>query len=350
MGRPRKNQSTRPPCYFESHGAWYLVKKGVWTPLPEVRSLADAHRHFAATLDKPAAEHQLDALIEAAFDVMKKRKVDPLAPETVRKYTTAAKILKHISRKFTRPDQVKQRDVANLKKLLASTPNMANKVLSFGRLVWADFLESQLVDENPFVAIKLNKERKRTRLYTWDEWWAIHAQADARLRLVMDGLYLTDRRINDVLKMDERDIWSEGIYVKQQKGKGEIHKELIIAWNDDLRAWVAACRALRGRVERVAFEVPDRARPLLRGRGGKKADYSTVGRQWRKALKAARVGGEPIPHGTIHDGRAFSATEAKRQGHDPQKLLGHTDAATTRIYLRGREIEVVTGPAMRRSA
>jgi integrase len=57
-----------------------------------------------------------------------------------------------------------------------------------------------------------------------------------------------------------------------------------------------------------------------------------------------------VEDGHLHDGRAFSATEAKRQGLDPQKLLGHTDAATTRIYLRGREIEVVTGPQLRRSA
>ena len=51
---------------------------------------------------------------------------------------------------------------------------------------------------------------------------------------------------------------------------------------------------------------------------------------------------------TIHDGRAFSATEAKRQGKDAQKLLNHTDASTTRIYLRGREIEVVDGPRIKR--
>jgi integrase len=147
-----------------------------------------------------------------------------------------------------------------------------------------------------------------------------------------------------VLKIDERDLWSEGVYFEEQK----TGKEIIVAWTPDLSAWVAACKALRGKVERVAFEVPDRARPLLRGRGGKKPDYSTIGRQFRRALAAARVNGEPVPHGTIHDGRAFSATEAKRQGHDPQKLLNHTDASTTRIYLRGREIEVVDGPRIKR--
>jgi integrase len=71
--------------------------------------------------------------------------------------------------------------------------------------------------------------------------------------------------------------------------------------------------------------------------------YQVIGDQWRKAIKATG-----IPHGTIHDGRAFSATEAKRQGLDPQQLLGHDTARTTKIYLRGREVEVVQGPRMRR--
>jgi hypothetical protein len=60
---------------------------------------------------------------------MKNRKSNPLGPETIRKYTLAAAKLKHLLRDFSRPDQVKQKDAAMVKKLLASTPNMANKVL-----------------------------------------------------------------------------------------------------------------------------------------------------------------------------------------------------------------------------
>lgn len=345
-GRPRKSKSPYPPCYREHHGAVWYVKGGAWTRLPDVHTPADAHRHYAASLEHGTREtSNLATLIDQALAVMVARTGEAkLAPETIRKYSAAARIIKKHARAFQRPDQVKQRDVAMLKKLLARTPNMANKVMSFGRLVWADFLESQLVDENPFVAVKMNKEHRRTRLYTWEEWWAIHDQADARLKLIMDGLYLTDRRIGDVLKLDERDILEHGIQFKEQK----TGKPIIVEWNDDLRAWVAACRALRGKVERVSFERQDRARPLIRGRGGKKADYSTVGRQWRAALAAARVNDEPVPHGTIHDGRAFSATEAKRQGRDPQALLNHTDAATTRIYLRGKEVPLVKGPTMKR--
>jgi integrase len=250
----------------------------------------------------------------------------------------AAEKLKHLLRQFARPDQVKQKDAAAVKVLLGDTPVMANRVLTFGRLVWNDFLEHQLVDENPFVGVKRHRTTARTRNYTWDEWFRIRARAGPVLQLVMDGLYLTDQRIGDVLKIDERDLLEAGIYVKQQK----TGKELIVGWNDDLRAWVAACRALRGNVVAVTFDDARRARPLLRARG-RAVSYQTMSKQWRAACRAAGV-----EDAHLHDGRAFSATEAKRQGLDPQKLLGHDEARTTKIYLRGGEIEVVQGPSIRR--
>ena len=54
-----------------------------------------------------------------------------------------------------------------VKVLLADKPVMANRVLTFGRLVWNDFLEHQLVDQNPFVGVKRNKTAARTRNYSW---------------------------------------------------------------------------------------------------------------------------------------------------------------------------------------
>ena len=61
----------------------------------------------------------------------------------------------------------------------------------------------------------------------------------------------------------------------------------------------------------------------------------------------ARVAAQ-VADARIHDIRAMAATDARAQGIDPQALLGHTDAATTRIYLRDRVVPVVAGPVMRR--
>ena len=65
--------------------------------------------------------------------------------------------------------------------------------------------------------------------------------------------------------------------------------------------------------------------------------------QWVRACSAAGV-----EDANLHDNRAFSATEARKQGLDPKKLLGHDDRKTTEIYLRDRIVEVVQGPTMRR--
>jgi integrase len=312
----------------------------VWHPLG--RNLPAALQEYGRRVQgAEAREHELDALVDGALMRMKKRRSAPLSASTIDAYERAAAKLKHLLRKFAHPAQVKQKDAAMVKVLLADTPVMANRVLTFGRLVWADFLEHQLVEENPFVGVKRNRTRPRTRNYTWEEWNAIRTAARPLMQLVMDGLFLTDQRIGDLLKIEERDLLEQGIYVKQQK----TGKELIIGWNEDLREWVKACRALRGTVVAVAFDDPRRPRPLLRSKRGRPLPYDTVGNWWREACGAAGV-----EDGHLHDGRAFSATEAKRQGLDPQKLLGHDEPRTAKIYLRGREIEVVAGPRMSRSA
>jgi integrase len=82
---------------------------------------------------------------------------------------------------------------------------------------------------------------------------------------------------------------------------------------------------------------------LFTSRDGEPLAHQNVWREWKAA--AARAGVRDV---TLHDLRALAATEAGRQGLDPQALLGHTDARTTRIYLRSREVPVVTPPTMKR--
>lgn len=338
-GRPRKKHSPLPPSVYERRGAYYHVVKGVWHPLG--RNLPAALEAYGRRVAPGIQEGLLSPIIDAAFERMKQRKTSPLSVNTVKQYEIAARKLKHLLRQFTRPDQVKQRDAAMVKVLLAQTPNMANRILSFARLAFDDMVEHQLIDSNPFHGVRRHREAKRTRLIGWDEWWKIREKAPKRLQLVMDGLYLTDQRIDDVLSLDERDGWEEGVYFKQQK----TGKELIVAWNEDLRRWWEECRAQHNRVSNIIqldFEVKDKPRPLFRTRFGKRPAYRTVYDQW--VLAVERAG---ITDCNLHDNRAFSATEANRQGLDPQKLLGHLDARTTRIYLRGREIDIVQGPALR---
>lgn len=337
MGRPRTKPSQLPPCYFESHGAFFHVKGGKWRPVG--KSVADVAADYAKQVAPAPGEHELDPILSAVFARLKNRKVDPWAPNTVKQYVLALAKLKHLLREFSRPEQVKQKDAAQVKVLLGPTPNWANRVISLARQIFGDLVEHQAIEANPFLGVKRHREAKRTRLITWDEWFKIRAVAPRRLQLVMDGLFLTDQRINDVLGIDERDGLEAGVYFEQ----GKTGKELIVGWNDDLRAWWSECRALHGKVVKVDFEAKDRPRPLFRTRHAHRPAYKTVYDQW--VLAVERAGVEDC---NLHDNRAFSATEAKRQGLDPQQLLGHDDARTTKIYLRDRTVEVVQGPNIRR--
>lgn len=69
--------------------------------------------------------------------------------------------------------------------------------------------------------------------------------------------------------------------------------------------------------------------------------YEPVKQQFKKACERAGV-----KDATLHDLRAKSITDAKKQGHDPQKLAGHSDARMTERYIRLREIDVAQGPAL----
>jgi hypothetical protein len=122
-------------------------------------NFAEAHAEYARRrVQGRAPKNACDPLIDAAFDAMKARTVDPLAPNTIAQYEIAASKLKKILQNFT-PTQVMPKHAAAIKLALIKTPNMCNRVLSFGRGVFAHALEHQLVELNPFVGIRATRRR-----------------------------------------------------------------------------------------------------------------------------------------------------------------------------------------------
>ena len=336
MGRARKKDKHLPPYVYKQHGAFYYVNRGKWERIGT--SLVEVHTFYAKKLAEPKGG--LNPLIDAAFDRMKRRVADPLAPKTIEQYSVAAKKLKHLLREFESPTQVKQKDAAQVKLLLASTPNMANRVLSFARQVFADFVELQLIDSNPFLGVKRHKEAKRTRLIGWDEWTKIHEKAGPRLKVIMDLLFLTGQRIENVLKIRLKDLTEDGILFPDKKNG----RPIIVRWTDELRQAVERAKALHGPVRTVIFDRDEKkSPPLLPARGGKAPEYRTVLGQWREACAAAGV-----EDANPHDVRAMALTAVKNQrGRAAAKALGdHATEANTERYLRDREIPVVDGPAM----
>lgn len=321
MNRPRKKDRHLPRCVYRKHGAYWLVRKGKWSKLGT--DLNTALAAYAALYEAPKGG--MAELIEEAFLQMQPK----LKPATVRQYRQAAKKLKKMLVEFA-PDQVQPVHAARIKKAMAKTPNMANRVISFARQVFDYALEEERVTSNPFGGIRRHSERKRDRLVYADEFTAIYKHAGPRLQVILDLLRLTGQRITAVLKIRRSDLVEDGIRFPHHKTE----TKRIVKWSAELREAVDRAKTLNGNVSALT---------LLHNRRGKAPDYSTVKIQWDKARKAAGV--EDV---RLHDLRAVAATEAKKQGKNPTELLGHTSEQQTKRYLRGKEEPIVEGPSFRR--
>ena len=253
--------------------------------------------------------------------------IAPKMSETTNKqYRKIGHKLKEILAEFS-PEQIQGKHVAAIKVRYASTPFYANRLVSVLRMVLGFAVEWQLISSNPAIGIARHTESKRERYISDAEYEAIKNHAGERLRVIMDLCYLTGQRISDVLRIRVADLNDAGIAFRQQKTGAR----LVVLWSDDLRAVVARAKSLHGNV---------RAMTLLHNRKGKAPDYGSVKHQWDVARKAAGV-----PDARIHDLRAKSLTDAKRQGFDAQTLAGHTDARMTARYIRLRETPEATGPS-----
>jgi integrase len=331
MSRPRKKDTHLPKCVYIKHGAYWYVKGGEWTRLPAEgpSTLQSALEAYAAIIETP--QGTMSAHVDDALKWLRKRK-PPLSKSTITQYEQAAKILKRKLVQF-RPEQVLPKHIAGIKISMASTPNMANRVLSFTRQVFDYLLEQQLVPSNPAVGIKRYKENKRTQMPTTDQHDLILQHSGARLRVILDLLRYAGQRIVDTLRIENADCADDlpGIRFDPQK----TGKPFYAKWTPELRDTVARARALRGNVRSLRW--------LLPGHGNKPPDYRTVKDQFDKACEAAGIQGL-----TLHDWRAMALTRAKKEGLDPQALGRHSTPQNTERYLRDRDVPVVETPRFRR--
>jgi integrase len=322
MGRPRKKDTHLPPCVHEKHGALYYVKGGKWEFLG--RGLVAGLRAYAQRFEAP--KHGLDGLINRTLEKLRTH----ISPSTHKQYLKCAGRLKKLLREFGSADEVTAADFVEIRKGLANTPNMANRILSLGRQVFDHALEEGLITSNPAIGVKRLPEKKRKRLLTEDEIAAIYEHAGPRLRVIMDLQLHTGQRISDVLSIHRSDLVDEGIRFTQQKTDARV----CVKWTPELREVVERAKKLNGNI---------RALTLLHNRRGKRPDYRSVLLQWHTARKAAKV-----EDAKPNDMRAVAATWAKRQGLNATKLLAHTTPANTARYLRDRDYELAEGPSFRR--
>lgn len=322
MTRPRKRDRHLPARMYFKHGRYWYVAGGKWTALPP--DLPSALVEYGRFISPPSGE--MGKLIDRVMDQLAQK----VRPSTMAQYRLVAKRLKDILKDFS-PDQVRGKHIAAIKLHHGKTPNMANRMLSVLRSVFAYAVEWQLVDSNPCIGVKRHVERKRDRYITDHEFLAVKGCAGKRLAAIMDVAYLTGQRIGDVLKIRYADISDEGIYFEQEKTGAR----LLVRMSPELRAAIDRAKVAGGDNIRAITLFHTRGKPV---------SYFSVRDQFDTARKAAGV--EDMH---IHDIRAKSLTDTKRQGKDAQKLAGHTDAKMTARYIRLREVDQAEPPSFGQS-
>lgn len=319
--RPRKTDRHLPACMYQRGPSYYLVIKGKWTNLG--RDYVQALLEYARLGDTEKSNAMAD-LIDKVLDHIEPSK----AENTMTQYRAAGNLLKQWLRDFE-PNQVLPKHVAAIKVRMVKTPNMSNRVVSVLRVVFNHALEWGLVDSNPCTGIRRHPEAKRDRYITDKEFQALMAHCSDYMRAIFEMCYLTGQRIGDVLAIRLADIGPAGIAFTQQK----TGTRLVVEMSPDIEAAIARAKALPRSVRGLTL--------FCARHGGKPVSYASCKDAFALARKAAGVANV-----TIHDLRAKSLTDTKRQGNDAQKLGGHTDAKMTARYIRAREIDVAQAPTL----
>lgn len=339
MPRPRKTNTHLPPCVYPKHGAYWYVKKGVWTRLPiEGPSTLKTALEAYALIHEAPTDGTMPALIDETLAFMALRK-PPLSVNTLKQYRDAAKILKRKLKQFN-PDQVRKKHVAGIKVSMVKTPNMCNRCLSFLRQVFDYALEQERpgLEDNPADHVKRYAEGRRTQLPTMVQHNALVAvggtakmpRIGARQKVIFDLLRLTGQRIIDVLHLENSDCADDlpGIAFDPQK----TGKPFYAQWTPELREVITRARTLRGKVRSIRWLFP--------GKGGNKPlSYKAAYDAFRRGCKAAG-----IQDLVQHDWRAMALSRAKKQGKDAQALGRHATPQNTERYLRERETPIVETP------
>ncbi len=196
------------------------------------------------------------------------------------------------------------------------------------------------LDRHPFKGeMRLEGEKPRTRYV--EDWELVEALAIestrkkgsiAAIQAYMRIKLLTGLRRGDLLRLSAADLREDGIHVTPSKTATSTGKKLIIEWTDELRAAVAAARAVRPVLSPYLF-CNRKGECYVDAEGYAHGWDSMWGRFMERLLAETKI----VERFTEHDLRAKCASDAATLEH-ARALLAHADSRTTeRVYRRKPE-------------
>jgi integrase len=330
MRRLKKNQGLPDNCYVQNKGGklYYRYKHpitkqfhGLGTQRAE--ALRAARLLNNRLLSTPTAEALVARVLmpQTTYAQFACTYRDTILPATVNRsgQSLAPKTLEEYRRYINAsidafgaqdiPSITRREIAAHLEPMSPNTRNHARSVLYglFARAIAEGYVETNPVEGTLKATVIV--ERKRL---TWEQYQAIRAIAEPWLQRAMDLALLTLQRREDLVRMTVADIIDDGLHVRQQKTGMALR----------IRLW-PELRAL----------IPESGALISRNGAPVKKDY--LSRAFADARdKVPELRAMPPKHRpSFHELRALGALRREQQGIDPQPLLGHTEAKTTRLYL-----------------
>jgi integrase len=296
--------------YWFDHGG----KPRRWEPLGKIEAVVQKRYDELIAQPKPLPGTVNLMLAECLVALRGKVK-----PNTLSNYTGYRK---HLAAVFDPdPTKITQADVL---KYLRLCPRMTfRNEIGFLSLAFVNWMDEGRLDFNPCFGVRIKRKgSKRTRLLLPAELEAIIAQGDERLNVAIELAYATGLRIGDLCSLRWSDL--SGIVKTQKTGV-----PLEIESTDEFGAILARAKALQTRVGSLY---------VLCDRRGRQRKQGWVRDHWNDACAAAGV-----KDAHFHDIRAAAGTEVERLYGEKaaQNFLGHKDARTTMVYLRGLRVNVV---------
>lgn len=331
MGRRRTRDKHLPPRVYRKHGAYFFARadNGKWIRLGA--TLQEALAAYARLVESPCRVATVGDLLDRYLKEVATAK----APRTYKDNVAEAGPLRAFFGSMFL-DEVRSADVYRYLQIRgAKAPVRARREKALLSHCYTKAIEWGLTDRNPCAGMRLKQPKPRDRCPSWEEVKAFADHAGPFLRTYIALKVALGLRQADMLALRLDQLKEDGIHAKTRKDG----KKIVYEWTPELEAVVKACKALR----RPAFDRPTKGgKALVRGltlfctRDGQPYTGNGFRSIWQRAMRSALRAGVLAERFTEHDLRALAGTEAERQGINPQDLLAHASAATTRRYLRDK--------------
>lgn len=339
MGRKRANNPLNlPDRVYAKHGAFYYVHRDnrwekIGTDVVEARRRGNLYNDPDELFGTTA--YYLDAFL---VHCAKRVEVKDLSPNTLKGYTTEAKVLKTFFGKmqpaFIEPHHIGQYLDLGVQMDRKVRANREKACLS-SCFTWLMRTGEAGVKMNPCIGVKRNKETKRARYVEHEEYQAVNAIAVKSVRALLALIYRTLQRPEDIIH------WTPANIVVKREADGTTKRIIRNAQSKTQNTTGAVVDIeITPEIDAILNELRADAKvigmhtTLIRKRNGEAYSYDGLTSMLQRYIVKAGV-----PSFGFYDLKAKGATDmylAKVPIAEISFLCGHATIQTTEIYIKQR--------------